>query len=368
MEIRRVLGPALAIIMAAGIAAAVYVSHGRQAEEQARQEAAAAIVEIKGMIGSEKESFFADPRVGELLAAKGLRVKVEKVGSREIAARDFAGYDFAFPAGSPAAITLQRKAGAKQVYPTFFTPMAIASWAILVPLLEKEGVIRKVANAYFIIDMKRLLALSEKGVRWRDLKDNTVFATGKSILINSTDVRKSNSAAMYLALASYIANDNNVVNDNEQVAKVLPFVTSLFLRQGLQESSSAGPFEDYTTMGVGKAPLVMIYESQFLEYQSKRARPNPDMVLFYPQPTLYTKHVLVPFTSNGVRLGEALANDPELQKMAAQYGYRTASLEYFADFLKTKNLQAPTTLVDVIDPPSYENLERMIQAIEKKLQ
>jgi hypothetical protein len=29
-------------------------------------------------------------------------------------------------------------------------------------------------------------------------------------------------------------------------------------------------------------------------------------------------------------------------------------------------LQAPTTLVDVIDPPSYENLERMIQAIEKK--
>jgi hypothetical protein len=344
------------------------VSHSKKAQEKALKDAAAAIVEVKGMIGSEKESFFADPKVIELLATKGLRVKVEKVGSREIASRDFAGYDFAFPAGTPAAITLQRKAKAKQVYSTFFTPMAVASWRILVPVLEREGIVKKTEGSYFIVDMKRLLALSEKGVRWRELKDNTAFATGKSILISSTDVRKSNSAAMYLALASYVANDNNVVDDNDQIARVLPFVTSLFLRQGLQESSSAGPFEDYTTMGVGKAPLDMIYESQFLEYQSKRAQPNPDMVLLYPQPTLYTKHVLVPFTDHGMRLGEALAGDPELQKLAAQYGYRTSSPEYFAEFLKAKNLQAPVTLVDVIDPPSYENLERMIQAIEKKLQ
>ena len=29
---------------------------------------------------------------------------------------------------------------------------------------------------------------------------------------------------------------------------------------------SAGPFEDYVEIGMGKAPLVMIYESQFIEY------------------------------------------------------------------------------------------------------
>jgi hypothetical protein len=368
MEVRRILGPALAAVLAAGIGAAIYVSYGRNAEVRAAKDAAAAIVDVKGMIGSEKESYFSDPKVIELLAARGLRVKVEKVGSREIASRDFTGYDFGFPAGTPAAITLQKKARATQVFPTFFTPMAVASWQLLVPVLEKEGLIRKTDGSYFIIDMKRLLAMSEKGVRWRDFKDNTAFPTGKSVLISSTDVRKSNSAAMYLALASYVVNDNNVVDDNDQVAKVLPFVTSLFLRQGLQESSSAGPFEDYTTMGVGKAPLVMIYESQFLEYQSKRAQPNPDMVLLYPQPTIYTKHILVPFTDNGRRLGEALSSDPELQRMAAQYGYRTSSPEYFTAFLKTVKLQAPATLVDVIDPPSYEILERMIQAIEKKFQ
>ncbi len=368
MEIKRIAGPAFAVILALGIGTATFVSHSRKADEEAVKAAAAAVVEIKGMIGSEKESFFADAKVIELLAAKGLRVKVEKVGSREIASRDLKGYDFGFPAGAPAAIALQNKVKAKQIYPTFFTPMAIASWKLLIPLLEAEKIVKQIDGTYYVVDMKQLLEKSEKGVRWRDLKNNAVYPTGKSILISSTDVRKSNSAAMYLSLASYVMNDNNVVDSAEQVNTLMPFLTSLFLRQGLQESSSAGPFEDYTTMGVGKAPLVMIYESQFLEYQSKRAQPNPDMVLLYPQPTIYTKHILVPFTENGRKLGELLATDPEMQKLATQYGYRTSTPEHFSAFLSAKKLQAPTTLVDVIDPPSYEVLDRMIRSIETKFQ
>lgn len=365
---RKILGPLMAGLLVAGIGTAIYISYGRKAQDDATQAAAAAIVDVKGMIGSEKESFFMDAEVIQVLAKRGFRVKVEKVGSREIAFRDHTGFDFGFPAGAPAAIALQAKVKASQTYPTFFTPMAIASWKLLIPTLEQEGVARRNNDAYYIVDMKRLLALSENGARWRDLKGNTAYVTGKSVLITSTDVRKSNSAAMYLALASYVSNGNNVVNDGDQVAKVLPFVSSLFLRQGLQESSSAGPFEDYTTMGVGKAPLVMIYESQFLEYQSKRAQPNTDMVLLYPQPTIYTKHIVVPFTEHGRRLGEVLATDPDLQRLATHYGYRTASAEQFTDFLKSKKLEAPATLVDVIDPPSYEVLERMIQAIEQKFQ
>lgn len=369
MQIKRVLGPALAAALAVGVATAVYISAGRKSEQQAASNAAAAIVDIKGMIGSEKESFFLDPRVaGILLSKHALRVKVEKVGSREIATRDFKGYDFGFPAGAPASMALQSKAKARQTYPTFFTPIAIASWKALLPALETEGIVKRSDGAYYIVDMKRLLTLIQDGTRWRELKSNTAYPTGKSVLISTTDVRKSNSAAMFLALASYIANDNNVVDDAQQAAKVLPLVTPLFLRQGLQEASSSGPFEDYTTMGMGKAPLVLIYESQFLEYQSRRAQPNADMVLLYPQPTIYTKHTLVPFTDAGHRLGNALASDPQLQKLAAQYGYRTASTEHFAAFLKEKNLSAPAVLLDVIDPPSFETLERMIGVIEQKFQ
>jgi hypothetical protein len=367
MLVRRILGPALAVILLAGVAAGVYVSAGRQSATNAAREAAAAIVDVRGMIGSEKETFFADPEVEKLLAARGLRVHVDKVGSREIASRDLTGYDFGFPAGTPAAITLQRRVKATQVFPTFFTPMAIASWSSLVPVLERAGVVKTGDNgAHYIVDMGKLLAMVAQSRRWNDLPGNTAFPSGKSILVNSTDVRTSNSAAMYLALASYSLNGNNVVNTREQADQALPQLSSLFLRQGLQESSSAGPFEDYTTMGMGKAPLVMVYESQFLEYQSKRAQPNPEMVLLYPQPTIFTKHTLVPITEAGRRLGEVLATDPELQKMAVRYGYRTADTAQFTAFLAEKKLDAPAVLVDVVDPPSYEMLEYMTQAIEQK--
>jgi hypothetical protein len=66
-------------------------------------------------------------------------------------------------------------------------------------------------------------------VRWNELKDNAAFQAGKSVLINSTDVRKSNRAAMYLALASYIVN------------------------QGLQEDSSAGQGPANLSCGSGAA-------------------------------------------------------------------------------------------------------------------
>jgi hypothetical protein len=360
MDIKRIVGPLVAVILIVGIGVGVYISHGRKTST----DALSSMVTVKGMIGSEKEPFFMEPKTIEILKNNKFQVSIEKVGSREITKRDLKGYDFVFPSGMPAAIALQEKIKAKQIYTTFYTPMAIASWKSLVPLLEKEGIVKKSDGAYYVIDMKRLLAMSGKGVRWKDLKDNTVFSANKSILINSTDVRKSNSAAMYLSLASYIANDNNVVDSDEQVTKVLPFVAPLFLRQGLQESSSAGPFEDYVTMGIGKAPLVMIYESQFLEYQSKRAKPNEDMVLLYPQPTVYTKHIIVPITENGRRFAELLATNTDLQKIAAQYGFRTSVSEYFSTFLKEKKLSVPTNLVEVIDPPSYGILEKMIQAIE----
>jgi hypothetical protein len=172
---------------------------------------------------------------------------------------------------------------------------------------------------------------------------------------------------MYLALASYVANGNNVVQSEADIQKVLPLVTSIFLKQGFQEGSSAGPFEDYVSMGIGKAPMVMIYEAQFLEYLNKAAgKHNPDMVLLYPKPTLFTKHVFVALSAKGVKLGQLLETDPELQTLAVEYGYRTAGQTQFAKAIGDRKWPVPATLVDVIDPPTFEVLERMITEIDKK--
>ena len=120
-------------------------------------------------------------------------------------------------------------------------------------------------------------------------------------------------------------------------------------------------------MGPGKAPLVMIYEAQYLEEASRANGGISDaMALLYPEPTIFTKHILVPFNEKGNRLGAALADDPELQKLAIAHGFRNRDIAGFRNFLKSHNLVVPDTLVNVIEPPTFEILEQMITMIEQR--
>ena len=372
MEIRKFVAPALAALLLAAVGGGVWFSNLKVADERTAEQAArsaqAQAVSVRGLIGSEKEAFFADVRVQQALAAQGITVAVEKAGSRAIASRyDPKAYDFGFPSGAPAAAQLRQQAKAAAVFNPFYTPMVVASWRPIADILVANGIAQRQGDLYYLVDLPALMALIDKGARWRDLKGSQAFSTGKAVLVNSTDVRTSNSAAMYLALASYLANNQQVVQSAEDVDRVLPQVAPLFLRQGFQEQSSAGPFEDYLALGMGKAPLLMAYESQMLEFWLKHPdKIKGDMVILYPRPTVFSKHVLVPYTPAGVRLGQALESDPKLRALAHEYGFRTGGEAKGPVLWKQRGIAVPELLVDVIDPPSHEWLERMIVAIETR--
>ncbi|MGV3681277.1 MAG: hypothetical protein ACO1PM_16365 [Acidovorax sp.] len=372
MEIRKFVAPLLAALLLAGVAGGIWLSHSSVTGERSAQEAArieqARQVQARGLIGSEKEAFFADPRVQQALAARGITVVIEKAGSRAIAGRyDAKAYDFGFPSGAPAAAQLRAAAKAGTVFNPFYTPMVLASWRPIADILVANGIAQRQGDIYYVVDLPALMDLVEKGKRWRDLKGSQAFSTNKSLLIGSTDVRTSNSAAMYLALASYLANGQQIVQSQADVDRVLPTVAPLVLRQGFQEQSSSGPFEDYLALGMGKAPLLMAYESQMVEFWLKHpAKVQSDMVLLYPKPTVFSKHVLVPYTPAGVRVGEALENDPALRTLANEYGFRTGGATRGPETWAQRGITVPEVLVDVIDPPSHEWLERMIEAIEAR--
>ena len=362
------VAPLLVVLLVLGVGFAAFVSFAQQNARRAAERARAAVVNVRGLIGSEKLGYLTDPRVLAVLRENNIDLHVETAGSRDIATRaDLSGYDFGFPAGEPAAKKLMQSRHIHESFSPFFTPMAVASWKPIAGILIANNFVRKVGDDYYIVDMKRLIDAMAANKRWTDLAGNQAYAVGKSILISSTDVRQSNSAAMYLALASYLLNGGEVVQNDAQVAKTTPAIAQLFLRQGYQESSSAGPFEDYTTIGMGKSPLVMVYEAQFIEYQLQHpdAR-DPNMVLLYPKPTVYTKHELVPFTDEGRKLGTLLTTNPELQRLAAEHGLRTADAAYAHLFWKKNGVHAPDTLLDVVDVPSYEIIESMIRLIERK--
>ena len=369
---RRLIAPALAILLLAAVGGGVWYSNARLRDESATQ-AALRIeqqkqVSARGLIGSEKEAFFADPRVQKALAAQGVSAMVEKAGSRSIVERYDAGkQDFGFPSGAPAAQQLALRAKPAGVYNPFYTPIVFASWRPIAEILVANGVAARQGDFYYVVDLPALMDLIAKGTRWRDLKQSEAFASGKAVLIGSTDVRTSNSASMYLALASYVANKQQIVQSQEDLDRVLPTVAPLFLRQGFQEQSSAGPFEDYLALGMGKAPLLVVYESQMIEFWLKHPdKQKSEMVILYPRPTVYSKHVLVPYSAAGQRLGAALESDPKLRELAHEYGYRTGGDIKGPEVWARQGIKVPDVLVEVIDPPSHEWLERMIQSIEAR--
>ena len=147
---------------------------------------------------------------------------MDTAGSRQIATTvDLSKYDFAFPAGEPAAQKIQNDHKAKTTYVPFYTPMAIATFKPIVQLLIAAG-IAKDNGSYISFDVKNYLAKVAKNTRWSDIPGNTTYPATKSVLITSTDIRTSNSAAMYLSLASYVANGNNIVENGTQSSAVLP--------------------------------------------------------------------------------------------------------------------------------------------------
>ena len=372
MNIQRLIGPLAALVLVAAVGGGIWYSHGRvRAERDATEQRtleAARTVGVRGLIGSEKEAFFADSQVKEALARQHLVVAMEKAGSRAIAHQfDPQQHDFGFPSGAPAAAELRALAHAPETFTPFYTPIVIASWRPIAQILETNHIVAERDHNYYITDMPALLKLMQQHARWKDLAGSNAFSTNKAVLINSTDVRTSNSAAMYLSLASYMMNGQAVIQSESEVEAVLPFMSELFLRQGFQEGSSAAPFEDYLALGMGKTPLLVAYESQLVAFWLAHPdRLHNDMVMLYPVPTVFSKHVLVPFNEKGRRLGDALEHDPEIQDLAHQFGFRTGGNTKGPEVWEKQGIHTPNTVVDVIDPPSNEWLEKMIRGIEQK--
>ena len=76
-------------------------------------------------------------------------------------------------------------------------------------------------------------------MRWNELPGNTAYASTNFVGITSTDVTTSNSAEMYASIASYVSNENRVLESKASVDEVVNRVTPLFLEQDKTHQSTA---------------------------------------------------------------------------------------------------------------------------------
>ncbi|WP_156370823.1 three-helix bundle dimerization domain-containing protein [Nocardia arizonensis] len=353
-----ILGGAAAVV--AAVAVGVGVRRGGDPEPATASDAPPPSV-LRGVVGSEKMAFFRDSRVADALAAHGIGVQVEAAGSRQIATSiDLDGFDFAFPSSTPVAERILRARNITAKYTPFSSPMAIATFQPIVDLLTAAGVIAPGPVPKFGI--ARYLDLVRANTEWAQLPGNTAYPVRKNILVSTTDPRTSNSAAMYLSIASFVANDNAIVQGGPAEQAVLPTVSKLFVGQGYTENTSEGPFQEYLTYGMGATPMALIYEAQFIE-ASARGRITPGMVLAYPSPTVLSKHTLVPLRAGGDRLGRLLTDDRTLRRLAAEHGFRTGDAAEFA--AATTGMPVAADLIDVVETPTYDTLEHLLDGVAK---
>lgn len=336
-----------------GVAAAIYF--GRDSDGAG---ANTALTEVHGVIGSEKRTLFEDPRFVGALAKHGLRVTVDQAGSRRIAELDLDGLDFAFPSSLPSAEKIQRTRNIQRSWSPFHSPMAVATFAPVADVLEARGIVSR-AGSHRVLDMSKFIEAARSGLRWNAIPGNQAYRASQVVAITTTHPRDSNSAAMFAAVVSYVLNGQNVVRDQAQLTRVMEQVVSLFLAQGYLETSTEGPWESYLATGLNFKPLVWVYEAQYVGRQLAGGV-RPDAELVYPSPTVLSKHTLVPVTDAGDRLGRLLTEDPELQRLAAEHGFRTAA------FSAVVGEKAPGTVPDGIDPPAFDLQEAMLDEIARR--
>ncbi|MFF7747894.1 substrate-binding domain-containing protein [Streptomyces sp. NPDC007971] len=313
---RRIAGIVLAVLLIGGVVIAVVV--GRQGEDKGT-----ATKTVRGVIGSEKADFFADPDVVKALAAKGFTVRTEASGSWAMEGLDLKGYDFAFPSSQAPADQLAAKYHVQEPLPRpFYSPLVVVAHRSAADVLAANGLAVLDGKSRGTLKMAAYLDAARHDRTWQQLRGASRHGelTG-TLYIASTDPETSNSGALYLAAASYVAGGGKVAANDADVGRTAPLLHKLVSVQGAQQSSSDAVFRDFVS-GAGN-PLVLVYESQVASLLSqKHGAGADDLVVLYPDTTVNSDHTVVPLDANGRALGELLSTDPALRRLAVRHGLR----------------------------------------------
>ncbi|MBH0778059.1 hypothetical protein [Nocardia bovistercoris] len=287
---------------------------------------------IRGKMGS-KVDFFRDQEVQKILLRNRFDVRVDDSGSRDVAVHDIESYDFVFPSGQPAAdlIMAERQDNKKDVqsYLLFSSPIVLATYRPYAQALSAAGVAEPVPRGaaetlYYRVDIGKFVELTEQGTSW-DQIDIRRYGPGSSnvVLAHTPDVCASNSGGTYQAMVAYAKYGQRFTTSNEK--QVIEFAETPRRIYEAQGAPTADRMPYYLSAeGKSIAPVVVIYEHQYLAYQLSRppGRPDRERVLLYPRAHFETQPRLLALNDKGRKLAQFLQTDPEVRRRAVQLGFR----------------------------------------------
>lgn len=152
------------MLLIGGVVAAVVA--GRHGEDKGT-----ATKTVRGVIGSEKADFFADPDVVKALAAKGYTVQTEASGSWAMEGLDLKGYDFALPGSRAPADAPAAKFHAQEPQPRpFYSPLVVVAHRSAADVLAANGLAVLDGKNRGTLRMAAYLDAARHDRTWQQLK------------------------------------------------------------------------------------------------------------------------------------------------------------------------------------------------------
>lgn len=281
-------------------------------------------VDITGFIGGEKIPLVENETFKQKVKKSyGLEMDYRKAGSLAMAEADTEGRDYLWPS-SQLALELFKKNGGSDLQNeiVFNTPIVLYSRRVVVDALEAAGIVN-VRDGVHYVDMQKLAALMAEEKNWSDIGLNSLYGP---ILVDTTDPNQSNSGNMFLGLLANALNGNKPVTKAD-IINVKPDIERIYRQIGYMQTSSIDMFNQFLRQGVGSFPIIAGYESQLLEFSKQEpemyGKIRDDIVILYPEPTVWSSHVYIALTENG-KVGLNALMDKEIQTLAwTEHGYRT---------------------------------------------
>lgn len=321
-------------------------------------------VDITGYIGGEKIPLVENENFKEKVKKTyGLSMDYRKEGSLAMAESDTEGKDYLWPS-SQLALELFRKNGGKDVQNeiVFNTPIVLYSRKLVVDALKKEGIVR-VDEGIHYVDMVKLAGLMAEEKTWADIGLSELYGP---ILVDTTDPNQSNSGNMFLGLLANALNGNKPVTTSS-IGNVSDDIARIYKQIGYMQSSSIDMFNQFLRQGVGSFPIIAGYESQLLEFskieKDMYEKIRDDVIILYPEPTVWSSHVYIALTDKG-KVGLNALMDKDIQALAwKEHGFRTivAGTENPDDF-DVNGMAGQVT--KIMQMPNIEVMQELMEIIK----
>jgi hypothetical protein len=282
-------------------------------------------VSVDGYLWGEKSGLFDDERFsGVMLKKYGVSLHYKKAGSIDMVSAPLEDMDYLFPSNYTALELYKQQYGSayRRAEVVFTSPIVLYARKAVSEAFKQQGWVHS-EGATERLDLAALIDAVLADTKWSGVGLDELYG---NIYVISTDPLKSNSGNMFAGLVATMLNRGEAATwesletDGRELKR-------FFSKLGYLESSSADLFNSFLRTGIGAKPIIVGYESQILEFSVERPDDwgyvKDDIVVLYPEPTVWSAHPFIALTANGDRVLDALLEE-SIQALAWEtHGFRT---------------------------------------------